>query len=349
MKNILKYYFYLIYFSFVLLLIINNNNHILSKEINLSVIQPKHLEKLYKKCKEENNFFCPMTEAIKYSLTLIKENSKSFPNNCTDELCLKYENVYTPNVMCEDVDTEIKSTDEKYVISFSNCSVITIGDLSINEGTKTKFLSEIYFDKINFYQSPHPVKGELNISFVYDTSFNYTFNYNKSEEIFNNNENLINQMDNILKEVLEQFMYNYKSKLEVDEITQQNEIYFKEIANKFGKTYSLLLSEIKDDENDITYIGYNDIRYISYINVRNKLFISNLYITFEYAINYNITYNEGHLIIENVTICRNDDEDYFGNMTNKTAAFNDLIPEKDQNLIWNKINNEFCSNFKKYK
>ena len=305
-------YFYLIYFSFVLLLIINNNNHILSKEINLSVIQPKHLEKLYKKCKEENNFFCPMTEAIKYSLTLIKENSKSFPNNCTDELCLKYENVYTPNVMCEDVDTEIKSTDEKYIISFSNCSVITIGDLSINEGTKTKFLSEIYFDKINFYQSPHLVKGELNISFVYDTSFNDTFNYNKSEEIFINNENLIYQMDNILKEVLEQFMYNYKSKLEVDEITQQNEIYFKEIANKFGKTYSLLLSEIKDDENDITY-------------------------------------NEGHLIIENVTICRNDDEDFFGNMTNKTAAFNDLIPEKDQNLIWNKINNEFCSNFKKYK
>ena len=348
MNNIPKYYFYLFYFSFVLLFIINNN-HILSKEINLSVIQSKHLEKLYTKCKEENNFFCPMTEAIKLSLTLIKEDSKSFPSNCTDELCLKYENVYTPNVLCEDVDTEIKTTDKKYIISFSNCSVITIGDLSLNEGIKIKFLSELYFDQIMFYQGPHPVKGELNISFEYDTTFNDTFNYNKSEEIFNNNENLIYQMDNILKEVLEQFMYNYKSKLEVDEITQQNEKYFKEIVNKFGRSYSLLYPDIKDDQNDITYIGYNDIRYNSYINVRNTLFISNLYITFEYALNYNITYNEGHLVFENVTICRNSDEDFFGNMINKTAAFNDLIPEKDKNLIWNNINKDFNSKYKQYK
>ena len=365
MKNSQKYnfYFYLIFFSFILLIILNNINQILSKEINLSVIHPKHLEKLYTKCKEDNIFFCSMVEAIKYSLTLIKEDSKSFPIDiCTDDFCLKYKNVYTPNIMCEDVETEIKNIsiktsnstlfldEQKYIIYFSNCSVIVEGDLSLNDEKKLKFLSEIYFDHINFYQSPHPTKGELNISFEYDTTFVEAFNYNKSEEIFMNDEtNLIYQMDNILKEVLEHFMQNYKSILEVDEIIQQNEIYFKEIINKFGKEYSLLFSKIDDNRNDITYIGYNIIRYNSYINVRNKLFIPNLYIIFEYALNYNITYNEGQFIFENVTISRNNDDDFFGNMTNKTAEFNDLICEEDKNLIWNNINKDFYNNFKNYK
>ena len=77
-----------IYFYFILHLVKNNNIHILSKEINFQIIQPKHLEKLEEKCKEENIFFCSMREAIIYSLPLINEDSKSFPiNNCTDELC----------------------------------------------------------------------------------------------------------------------------------------------------------------------------------------------------------------------------------------------------------------------
>ena len=344
-------YLYLIYFYFILLLILNNNNHILSKEINFQIIQPKHLEKLEEKCKEENIFFCSMREAIIYSFTFINEDSKSFPiNNCTNELCLKFENVFTPNIMCEDVDTEIKNIDEKYIIFFSNCSVIVVGDLSLNEGKKYKFLSELYFSKINFYQSPHEIKGVLNISFEYDTNFNEAFYYNKEEVIFRDNETILtSQMDNILKEVLEHFMYVYKSKLEGDEITQQNEIYFKEISNKFGKAYSLFYPKINDDKNDITYLGFNDFRYDLYINVRNKLFISNLYITFEYAINYNITYNEGSLIIENITLFRNNHEYYFGNITNETAEFNDLICEEDKNLIWDNINKDFYINFEKYK
>ena len=204
MKN-----FYIFYFSFILLIIINNNNHILSQIINFQVIQPKHLEKLEAKCKEENIFFCSMKEALIYSLTLLIENSKSFQiNNCTDEDCLKYENVYIPNIICEDVDTEIKNIDEKYIIYFSNCNAIAVGDLSLNGGKKYKFLAELYFDKINFYQSPEDTKGVLNISFEYDTTFNEAFYYNKEEEIFKNNETyLISQMDNILKQVLEHFIY----------------------------------------------------------------------------------------------------------------------------------------------
>ena len=53
----------------------------------------------------------------------------------------KFENVYTPNIMCEDVDTEVKNIDEKYIIFFSNCNVIVVGDLSLNQGKKYKFIS----------------------------------------------------------------------------------------------------------------------------------------------------------------------------------------------------------------
>ena len=81
-------------------------------------------------------------------------------------------------------------------------------------------------------------------------------------------------MNNILKEVLGHFIYAYKSKLQSDEITQQNEIFFKEISNKFGKAYTLFYPKINYNKSDITYLGFNDFRYDLYINVRNKLFIS---------------------------------------------------------------------------
>ena len=359
---------YPIFIYFILLLIINFN-YIISKENSFSTIQPKHLEKLYKICKEENNIICSITEAIKYSLYSIKTESKSYLDiNCTDVLCLKYEKVYTPNIICEDVDIIIEKEENKNIqpfledgknlISFSNCTVIVIGDLIINDEEEKEifliyknFLSEIYFTKINFYQNQRSAKGELNISFEYDETFKDAFNYDKTDTIFEMDEyGLKQQMDIILKEVFENYTNILESKIDIDENTQIAQIkYFNEIINKFAKQYSLLNSDIEDNENNITYIAYNDIKYTSFINIKNRLFIPNLSISFEYALNYNITYNEGEFSFENVTISRDNYDDYFGNITSNKAEFNDIICEEDTKLIWNVINNDFYNNYIKYK
>ena len=181
--------------------------------------------------------------------------------------------------------------------------------------------------------------------------YNELFNYNKTDTIFNiNDTNLITKMDNIMKEIVDNYINVLISIIEIDESTQITQIkYLNEIINKFAKWYSLLDSDIDDNENNITYIAYNDIRYNSFINIKNKLFIPNLFVSFEYALNYNITYNEGDLIFENISISKNNEDDYFGNITNINAEFNDLVCAEEKYSIWDTINNDFYNNFKKYK
>ena len=166
-----------------------------------------------------------------------------------------------------------------------------------------------------------------------------------------NNTNILSKMDNILKEIINNYINILISIIQIDEITQISQIkYLNEIINKFSKAYSLLYSNINDLKNNITYIAYNDLKYDFFVNIRNKLFIPNLFITFEYALNYNITYSEGYLTFENVTISllKNNNEDYFWNI-NINAEFNDFICEEDKFLIWNVINNDFYNSFQKYK
>ena len=354
LKNFLNTIIY-----FIILNVFNKSNYISSKTINL---QPELLEKLYKICKQEDTIFCSMTESIKYSLNSIKTDLKSYPsNNCTDIFCLKYENVYTQDIECQDVEPKIENiqstqTDGKFVISFIKCTFFTTGSLYLLEGNNINnsyntFLSEIYFDKINFYQNKRSTKGELNITFEFDKTYNELFNYNKTDTIFNiNDTNLITKMDNIMKEIVDNYINVLISIIEIDESTQITQIkYLNEIINKFAKGYSLLDSDIDDNENNITYIAYNDIRYNSFINIKNKLFIPNLFVSFEYALNYNITYNEGDLIFENISISKNNEDDYFGNITNINAEFNDLVCAEEKYSIWSTINNDFYNNFKKYK
>ena len=197
-----------------------------------------------------NIIFCSIAEAIKYSFNLIKKEFKSYPLNCTDIICLQYKNVYTPDTICEDVEAILEdqeNNDGKYLVSFSNCKVNILGALSVKNETDTimeydQFLSEMFFDKINFYQNVRSTKGELNITFKYDETFINTFNYNKTDPIFDNNDtNLIEQMNNILKDILENYIYVWESKIEIDENTQLLQItYLNQIINRFSKEYSII-------------------------------------------------------------------------------------------------------------
>ena len=123
----------------------------------------------------------------------------------------------------------------------------------------------------------------------------------------------------------------------------------KSIISKFAKNYSLFNFKIDENENNITYIAYNDIHYNAFVNIRNNIFIPYLYVSFEYALNYYIDYREGSLIIENVSISKNNEiEDCFGNTISRMANFSGLNTS-EQKLIWRVIENDFYDKFKQYK
>ena len=362
MISLIQKIFFVSIFGFLLTSFINNK-YISSKEEIESSLQTENLHKLYKKCKEKDYFFCSMSEAIKYSLNSIKADLKSFPSSeCIDKLCLRYENIYARDIICQDSDIQNKENqsvqiDERFLIFLTNCTFFITGSLYLTEEKNiifnyNSFLSEIYFNKIYFYQNKISTKGELYIEFEYDNTYNEAFKYNKSDIIFNMRDtNLLAKMDNILKEIIDNYINVFISIIQIDENTKITQIkYLNEIINKYSKGYSLLDSNVTDDKNNITYIAYNEMKYDSFINIKNKLFIPHLYVTFEYALNYNITYNEGDLTFDNVTISllKNDNEDYFGNI-NISAEFNNLIYDEEKYYIWNVINNDFYNNFENYK
>ena len=324
-------------------------NYILSNDI--PIIEPQHLEKLYEICKNENYLFCSITEAIKHSLFISRIDYKSFPEKNEEIINLRYENVYTPNLICENLEAKIE--EEKILISLLNCTVIASGALILRNNTEIiyhykSFFSELYFKKLNFYQNKRSTKGELNVTFDYNEDFSDSYNFDKTDPIFDlSPNNLLIKMNEILKQVLKNYIYNLKSKIEIDENLQISQIkYLSEINSKFAKGYNLFNFEIDENKNNITYIGYNDIQYKDFINIKNKIFIPYLFVSFEYALNFNITYNEGNFTFENVTISRNTEEDYFGSLINKNADFNSM---EESNIIWNIINSNFYINFKEYK
>ena len=364
MSYIFQKLIYRISISLILLILFSCKAYINSKELNFPIIQQKHIDKIYNLCSKGNYIFCSMVEAIKYVVYTSKLDSKSYPVKCTNIFCIHYQNVYSPSVICEDVESKIERNertnssfpDDKILISFLNCSIIFNGALSLKRNEKEtiinydNFLSEINLDKINFFQSTRSTKGELNISFEYNETLDDTFNYDKEDPIFTMTIiDLKEQMNNILKGVLSNYRNSLESKIEIDGGQQISQIkYMNEIINKFAKNYSLFNFQIDENENNITYIAYNHIYYNSFVNIRNNIFIPYLFVNFEYALNYYIDYREGHLVFENVSISKNNEiEDCFGNMINRTADF--LGNSTEQNLIWKVIENDFSDKFEKYK
>ena len=365
MSNSFQKLIYKPFSSLIFLIFLYSNAYINSKELNFPVIQQKHLNKVYDNCNKINYLFCSMIEAIKYAIYTSKLDSKSYPVNCTNIFCIYYQNVYSPNIICEDVESKIEKNEqvnssfpiEKYLISFLNCSIIFNGALSLKRNKAEtiinydNFLSEINLDKINFFQNTRSTKGELDVSFEYNETLDDTFNYDKEDPIFTMTIiDLKEQMNNILKGALNNYRNSLESKIEIDGGQQITQIkYLNEIINKFAKNYSLFNFKIDENENNITYIAYNNIHYNSFVNIRNNIFIPYLYVSFEFALNYYIDYREGRLIFENVSISKNNEiEDCFGNLISKIADFSNAN-STEQKLIWKVIENDFYDKFELYK
>ena len=70
---------------------------------------------------------------------------------------------------------------------------------------------------------------------------------------------------------------------------------------------------------------------------------------FEYALNYNITYNEGNFTFDYMNFSKSKNEVFVGNIINKSAEFDVLIPPEESKEIWKIIKNDFNEKFKLYK
>ena len=102
---------------------------------------------------------------------------------------------------------------------------------------------------------------------------------------------------------------------------------------------------------NITYIAFNDFEYDLSVNINSKIFFPWMNVSFEYALNHNISYHEGYFIIENFVFEEDSRKDnkYNGYGYNISYKYPQFSNDIDNNDIWKTIINEFKYNLNKYR
>ena len=288
-----------------------NAYFILSKSSDFPFLEDAQQKILDDACLYIHPIFCPMSKAIKEIFLYVQNEliSKNY-DRYSDYVNIRYTNVYGRDIICENINPFIdnsSSSDIKYKIQFINCNVLTEGTIilnniqynSLNFGT---FLSELKFDSITFYQNKTTPKGELDVIFEYNNE--KLFNYNRNESFFIPADiDLHIQMDEIMNDIFKNYMDRIKTRTKVEE---GKIAYFSDTLNVFSNEVSLLPGNSLFSENkSVTYIGYNEFSYENYVNVNGKVFLNELNVSFEYALNNNISYNEGFFVMKNITFDEN--------------------------------------------
>lgn len=349
---------------FSLFILITNIIIIFSYNEEFPFYEEAQKKNLDKACKEISPIFCPMTAAIEDIFSTIQNDEIIIPKDeyYCDILCIQYSNIFARDIICENIETSPSTLkkdclsengeENSYEVKFNNCNVLIEGKISYRNNYTSidfgPFLSELKFKSIIFYYSKE-FKGRLNLKYVNNTQ---NYNYNKNNSIFSSEIlDMYEQMDTIMDKIFEKY---------IEKIVEKSEI-LNEKSNTLLNTLGIFKSEfsyfegprLKDPKKGVTYISYRDFEYDLYIHINGKIFFSYMNVSFEYALNYNVTYNNGYFIIKNFvfqedTYNYNIYEDHDIKDIEKRANFDDLYPDQKIGL-WETIIGDFKNKFNEYR
>ena len=308
-----------------------------------------------KACNEKDNIICFLASAIEDIFTSVQNEDLSpktdyYYNNIT----LQYRNVYPRDILCKNfeiISTSSKNgslADEKENgIIFRNCSVLIEGNISyktdyssVDFGT---FLSELKFEFLRFeYISKSIVFKGKNDTKIY--------NYNENAPFFASETGGMKiQMNSLMESISEAYYEKINEKTYPD--------YSNLLAstlNNFNQNFSYLKGpKLFDKIKNVTYVYYKELKYDKYIYIKDKIFFPSMNVSFEYALNHNITFNEGYFIIKNFIFQENVDleniyENYDIEAIEKKADFDRDYPEYNK-TIWRTIIDDFKNKFNEYR
>ena len=311
----------------------------------------KQRDLLEKKC-IKRNAFCAMIPTIADIFQQIqKEEIEANCNNICSYLCLTYNNIHARDVICESLNTIYE--EPKGEIIFGNCSVLISGEIgyenrdykNINFGT---FLSELYIPSMTF---SHSEKFDR-IDFQYENA-TVKFNYDNTRAVFKSiSEDLNEHMEYILNMVYNEFISKIEDKI-IPSVSKTDiyQLTNKKIYNSF--TFFDKGPRLFDEKKNVTYLLFYKIDHSDKILLKDKIIFFNLQVEFQYALNYNITYNDGFFILRNVVFEANEGINNFYYKENikdmyKQSGIDDLkIDNKEE--LYELIINDFKKKFNDYK
>jgi hypothetical protein len=310
-----------------------------------------------KACNEKDNIICFLASAIEDIFTSIQNDELSQKNgNYYNSLSLQYNNVYSRDILCKNIDiisslsnNSLVKDEANDIIIFYNCSVLIEGNISYkteyNSADFGTFLSEIKFEFLSFQY----LKGKKSIFFKAknDTKI---YNYNENAPFFASEAGVMKMQMNSL---MERISNTYYEKIN-DKTFEDYSDLLSSTLNNFNKNFSYIQGpKLFDKEKNVTYLYYKELKYDKYIHIKEKIFFPSMNISFEYALNHNITFNEGYFIMKNFIFQENVDleniyENYEIEAIEKKADFDKDYPEYSKN-IWRTIIDDFKNKFNVYR
>ena len=322
------------------------------KDINeMPFYLKKQRDILEKECVKRQSF-CAMIPTIADIFQQIqKEEIEANCNNICNYLCLTYNNIHARDMICESLNTSYNEPLAE--ITFGNCSVLISGEIgyenrdykNINFGT---FLSELYIPSMTF---SHSDKFDR-ISFQYENA-TVKFNYDNTRAVFKSiSEDLNEHMEYILNMVYNEFISKIEDKI-IPSVSKTDiyQLTNKKIYNSF--TFFDNGPRLFDEKKNVTYLLFSKIDHSDKILLKDKIVFFNVQVDFQFALNYNVTYNDGFFILRNVVFEVNEGTNNIYYKENITDMYKqsdiDLLNIDNKNELWELIINEFKHKFNEYK
>lgn len=338
-------------FSLLLVLIINFI--IISSYNEEFPFYNEQQQKLINDACNKNTIFRPMSLAIEDIFTSIENELITISNEeYYYGFSIHYNNIYARDIICDDNIEIDDDNGDIFIMKFNNCNVLIEGRISYKNSDITTvdfgtFLSELKFKSIIFNKRQN-LEGDMEV--IFDNS-SLKYNYNRNHAIFSSEiMNMTEQMDDIMDKIFDKFIEMIYDKLDIN--MELSKILIDTI-NNFNKEFSYFKGPgIYDAKKNITYIAYNNFDYESFVHIKQKIFFSWMRVTFEYALNHNVIFNEGYFTINQFVFEEdlNKDNRYDNcSLSNQSNSFNNLDNGKD---IWNTIFNDFkfrLNNYRKIK
>lgn len=265
-----------------------------------------------------DSIFYPMKDAISYIFTKIESADRTVKGGESPDFKIEPKNVYFLEPKCESV-TRTKSSDDNPLITFSNCSIlIIIKLLEIKNGSRTiasfqDYLIEFEFNHMNF-------ELKSNILFFLETKYN-DFNYNRQESLFNIpslSQKLKAQMDTLGLNAFSEYSKLFEQTAKGENEQSYLERFLGSIFNVLymnGPFLNVTVEEGEDTSNKVTYISYSNPKMADIVVTAEKIFMSKMTIGFDYAIDFNINWNDGEFGLYDFQFSKEE------GLTNSTRGF----------------------------
>lgn len=297
--------------------------------------QKKEIKHLVDSMSNEDTkeIFYSMKNAISYIFQKIQNETSELHLTSSYDFQLIPKNIAFLEPRCQSISEETNPP----TLTYSDCSVlIIIRNLTISNSKRNiaifkDYLAEFYFDSITFVL-------KNNLIYIKDTSAP-SFNYNKEESLFNIpsiSDKLHSQMKTIGSKAYERLLDSFDMKAGTSAGTN---LY---LEGFLGSVFNVLYmngpfinveeteEEMKSGTTDkVTYISYANPKMTAIVMTKERIFISQLKISFDFAIDFDINWSEGSMTLSDFVFTK----DEGGSNSQRKIEFSPTMNEKRKNYI----------------